>query len=126
MPEDYNAMALKLAMRSKERIDAKIPSGKSDKSPSSMEDTRSTSLVKSDNCVTALRDLKTDMTKWGIKVRVTKKHEVKSCKGGAGHMQILTLLDHNNTEIQATFFDDSILKISETMTEGKVTLPSYS
>ncbi len=65
-------------------------------------------------------------TDWTIKVRLTKKGEIKTYKNqrGSGHILPLELLDEDGTQIIAALFNQSIDQYYETLHEGKVYLIS--
>ena len=151
-PEDYAKMALKLALENRQRVNATIPGDKAvpeakkaqeedkkedikneDNKKSPEEDTKvakpprispSASKPIDTGIITPLKELKKDMNKWTIKVRVVKKHDNKPCKKGAGVMQKIDFVDKEGTSISALLFDDSISKLGEQLKEGKVKFSS--
>jgi len=67
-----------------------------------------------------LKDLNEKIQKWRIKVRVVKKCEKKSCRGGEGSMQTIQLVDKNGTEIEALLFNDAIREKGDLLADGNV------
>jgi hypothetical protein len=57
---------------------------------------------------TPIKSLNTFLFDWKIKGRVTKKQAKKSWKNakGTGTLLNIELIDHQGTQIQATFFND--------------------
>jgi len=116
-PEDYSTMVLRMALKNKEKVAAVVPlTGISLKE---MQTIISTAKA-NDYIITPLNALTKDHFSWTIKVRITKKHGMKSCKGGAGIMQKLDLVDKNGTEMPMLLFDEAIAAVGDTLSEGKV------
>ncbi len=116
-PEDFGKMVMRSAMENKRLVDVRIPGqGPAPKSDEKFVKANS----KPDVEVTPLKDLTREMTKWMVKVRLAKKHDLKSCKGGEGRMQRIDLIDAESTEISAMLFDDAIASTGESLVEGKV------
>lgn len=69
--------------------------------------------------VKALNQFSTD---WRIKVRVTKKYEVKRWQNqrGEGYLQTVDLVDVHGTQIQGTFFNQQVDKFGPAIKENKV------
>ena len=137
-PEDYAMMALKVVLKNKNKIDASIPlpvpnAAQEPPKPQSQQteemkvekapDKPATpSVVKTpEPSITLLKDLKKDQSKWTIKIRVTKKHDPRSCKAGTGKMQKINLVDQCSTEMSVLLFDDAVVSVGENLVEGGVT-----
>eukprot|EP01022_Parablepharisma_sp_SALTPOND_P033055 TRINITY_DN88106_c1_g1_i1.p13 TRINITY_DN88106_c1_g1~~TRINITY_DN88106_c1_g1_i1.p13 ORF type:complete len:210 (-),score=34.85 TRINITY_DN88106_c1_g1_i1:1064-1693(-) len=116
-PEEYLAMAFKLAKIALRSVDATIP--KTAVAPLVAPEGKAQSAPEEDK-ILEVRELVEKMTKWKIKVRVMKKCEKKSCRGGEGAMQTIQLVDKNGTEIEALLFDDAINEKGGVLTEGNV------
>lgn len=128
-PEDYTKMALKFALEKKEKIDAHLPDA-ANPEPAKTEkkaDTPQEILKKlggmmenkSEPRVTLLKELKLDMTRWMIKVRVIKKNEAKACRNGM-KIQKLQVKDIEETEMPILLFNESISIVGDQLIEGKV------
>ncbi len=145
-PEDYAMMALKVVLKTKNKIDASIPiapiipaeiasapvvaapvaeaapaaeDAKTEKPPEKPQ----VAPKVAEPAVTLIKDLKKDQSKWTIKVRVTKKHDPKSCKAGTGKMQKIDVVDQGSSEISILMFDDAVAAVGENLAEGGV--PSF-
>ena len=59
---------------------------------------------------------------WTIKVKVTKKYDLKTWNNARGQGVLLSvdLMDSSRVQIQATFFNDAAKKWDQEMQEGKV------
>ena len=57
---------------------------------------------------------------WVIKVKITKKYEIRNWNNakGQGCLLNLDLMDKENTQIQATMYNEAATKFAEELKEG--------
>jgi hypothetical protein len=116
-PEDYSTMVLRMALKNKEKVAAMVPL--TGMTLQEMQSIISTAKA-NDYIITPLNALTKDHFNWTIKVRITRKYGIKSCKGGTGTMQKVDLVDKNGTEMPMLLFNEAIAAVGDTLTEGKI------
>lgn len=65
--------------------------------------------------------LNTFVQDWTIKAKVVRKNQRSwNNAKGTGNLMNIDLMDKNNYQIQATFFNDAVAKFQDVIQEGKV------
>ena len=77
--------------------------------------------VEDENDYVPVNCLNTFMRDWAIKVKVTKKYDIRTWNNARGSVTLLNvdLMDKGKNQIQATFFKDGATKFNEVLKQGR-------